>query len=70
MEKGQLSNPVLGNNGVYVVYADDFIASTAPKDLTSLKKQLDGQLQPRANFEATNALKELAEIEDNRAKFY
>ena len=70
MEKGQLSNPVLGNNGVYVVYADDFIASTAPKDLTALKKQLEGQLQPRANFEATNALKELADIEDNRAKFY
>lgn len=70
MEKGQLSKPVLGNNGVYVVYADDFIASTAPKDLTALKKQLEGQLQPRANFEATNALKELADIEDNRAKFY
>jgi len=70
MEKGQLSNPVLGNNGVYVVYADDFIASTAPKDLTALKKQLEGQIQPRANFEATNALKELADIEDNRAKFY
>jgi hypothetical protein len=70
MEKGQLSSPVLGNNGVYVVYADDFIASTAPKDLTALKKQLEGQLQPRANFEATNALKALADIEDNRAKFY
>jgi peptidyl-prolyl cis-trans isomerase D len=70
MEKEQLSSPILGNNGVYVVYADDFIASTVPKDLTSLKKQLEGQLQPRANFEATNALKELADIEDNRAKFY
>ena len=70
MEKGQLSKPVLGNNGVYVVSADDFIASTAPKDLSALKKQLDGQLQPRANFEATNALRELADIEDNRAKFY
>tara|TARA_B100000780_G_scaffold236221_1_gene177010 strand:+ start:214 stop:2001 length:1788 start_codon:yes stop_codon:yes gene_type:complete len=70
IEKGQLSNPVIGNNGVYVVYADDFIASTAPKDLTALKKQLEGQIQPRANFEATNALKELADIQDNRAKFY
>jgi len=70
MEKGQLSKPVLGNNGVYVVYTDDFIASAAPKDLTAIKKQLEGQLQPRANFEATNALKELADIEDNRAKFY
>ena len=70
IEKGQLSKPVIGNNGVYVVYADDFIASKAPKDLTSLKKQLDGQMRPRANFEATNALRELTDIEDNRAKFY
>ena len=70
IEKGQLSKPVKGNNGVYVVYADDFIASKAPKDLTSLKKQLDGQIKPRANFEATNALRELTDIEDNRAKFY
>ena len=65
-----MSKPVIGNNGVYVVYADDFIASKAPKDLTSLKKQLDGQIKPRANFEATNALRELTDIEDNRAKFY
>ena len=70
MEKGQLSSPVIGNNGVYVVYTDDFISTAAPKDLTALKKQLEGQLQPRANFEATNALKELADIDDNRAKFY
>jgi peptidyl-prolyl cis-trans isomerase D len=70
IEKGQLSKPVIGNNGVYVVYADDFIASKVPKDLTSLKKQLDGQIKPRANFEATNALRELTDIEDNRAKFY
>ena len=70
IKKGQLSKPVKGNNGVYVVYADDFIASKAPKDLTSLKKQLDGQIKPRANFEAANALRELTDIEDNRAKFY
>ena len=70
IEKGQLSKPVKGNNGVYVVYADDFIASKAPKDLTSLKKQLDGQIKPRANFEAANALRELTDIEDSRAKFY
>ena len=36
VEKGQLSKPIIGNNGVYVVYADDFIASKAPKDLTSI----------------------------------
>jgi parvulin-like peptidyl-prolyl isomerase len=70
MEKGEMSKPVVGNSGVYVVYADDFKESVVPKDYTSLKKQLEAQLQPRANFEPFNALKDLAEIEDNRAKFY
>jgi hypothetical protein len=70
MEKGQMSNPVVGNNGVYVVYADDFIETTAPKDFTALKKQLEGQLQPRVAYEVNAALKELSNIEDNRAKFY
>jgi len=70
MEEGQISNPVIGNNGVYVVSVDDFKESLAPKNYTALKKQLESQLQPRANVEVFNALKELADIEDNRAKFY
>jgi len=70
MEIGQLSKPVIGNNGVYVVYADDFIETTAPKDYTALKKQLEGQIHPRVAYEVNAALRELAEIEDNRAKFY
>lgn len=70
IEKGQLSKPVIGNNGVYVVSTDDFKEAVAPENYTDLKKQLEAQLQPRANFEVYNALKENTEIEDNRAKFY
>ena len=69
-EKGQVSNPVVGNSGVYVVSTEAIKESVAPKDFTALKKQLESQLQPRANIEVFNALKELAEIEDNRSKFY
>ena len=46
------------------------LKSPLSKDYTALKKQLESQLQPRANFEVYNALKELAEIEDNRSKLY
>ncbi len=70
VEQGQLSNPVVGNNGVYVVSSEAIKESAAPKDYSALKKQLESQLQPRADFEVYNALKELAEIEDNRSKFY
>ena len=69
-EEGQMSKPVVGNSGVYVVSTEEVKESAAPKDFTALKKQLEGQLHPRANFEVFNALKELAEIEDNRSKFY
>ena len=69
-EEGQMSKPVVGNSGVYVVSTEGIKESAAPKDFTALKKQLEGQLHPRANFEVFNALKELAEIEDNRTKFY
>jgi hypothetical protein len=69
-EQGQLSNPVVGNSGVYVVSTEAIKESAAPKDYTALKKQLEGQLQPRVNIEVFNALKELADIEDNRSKFY
>jgi len=71
VEKGQLSKPVIGNNGVYVVSAEDAKElDEATKNYTSLKQQLDVQIKSRANFEVYNALKELADIEDNRAKFY
>lgn len=70
-EKGQLSNPIIGNNGVYVVSTEDAKElDEATKNYTSLKQQLDVQIKSRANFEVYNALKELADIEDNRAKFY
>ena len=69
-EEGQVSKPIVGNSGVYVVSTEGIKKSAAPKDFTALKKQLEGQLHPRANFEVFNALKELAEIEDNRSKFY
>ena len=70
MEPSKGRNPVVGNSGVYVVSTEAIKQSAAPKDYTALKKQLESQLQPRANTEVYSALKELVEIEDNRSKFY
>ena len=69
-DKGQLSKPIVGNSGVFVVSTEEVKESGAPKDYTALKKQLESQLQPRASFEVYNALKDLAEIEDHRCKLY
>jgi hypothetical protein len=70
VKKGQLSAPIIGNSGVYVVSPSDLKDSQVPKEYSSLKKQLEAQLQPRANFEVFNALKAMSDIEDNRVKFY
>ena len=70
VEKGQLSAPIIGNSGVYVVSPSDLKDSQVPKEYSSLKKQLEAQLQPRANFEVFNALKAMSDVEDNRVKFY
>jgi hypothetical protein len=70
VKKGQLSAPIIGNSGVYVVSPSDLKDSQVPKEYSSLKKQLEAQLQPRANFEVFNALKAMSDVEDNRVKFY
>lgn len=69
-EKGQVSSPIIGNNGVYVVSVSDLKVPSTAKNYSSLKQQMEPQIKSRANFEVYNALKELAEIEDNRVKFY
>ena len=65
----QLSEPVKGNNGVYVAY----VTSKTPaegKDYTMSEQKLSYTLQSRANYEFFESLKKLANIDDNRGKFY
>ncbi|MFI5219745.1 MAG: SurA N-terminal domain-containing protein [Bacteroidia bacterium] len=69
LKKGQLSKPVKGESGVFVVVVDDFTEPAPVKDYTEAKKQLTQQLGYRS-YELFNALKEKANISDNRGKFY
>ena len=49
---------------------DEIKKSEAPKNYSSIKKQLEGQKNSRPSNSAFSALKEKSSIEDNRAKFY
>jgi len=69
LQVNQISKPVQGNNGVYVVKV------TAEKtnsqvDLPSEKFKLAATMNYRANSEAFEALREYAKIVDKRGKFY
>ena len=70
LKAGQVSKPVKGNAGVYVVLVSNFNEPTLPKEFKESANQLKMQLQGRAQYEVENALKEKADITDHRGRFY
>ena len=69
LESNQVSKPVAGLNGVYVVKAVSVI-SAGDQDLAGDKQKLSASISYRANMYAFEALRENAKIVDKRAKFY
>jgi peptidyl-prolyl cis-trans isomerase D len=70
MKAGQISTPLKGQSGVFVAVVNSFTEPTMPKDFKDAAAQLRNTVQSRAQYEVFNALKEKANIEDNRGKFY
>ncbi len=69
-QPGKLSQPVIGEVGVYAFVVDGF---TNPAPLTNVFKQKEQVLQgleQRAPGEAFRVLRDKAKIEDNRVRFY
>jgi peptidyl-prolyl cis-trans isomerase D len=69
-EKGKITGPVKGTQGVSVIVVDNITEPPATVDSQSTKIQLQQQLQQRSSFEVFNALKEKANVTDNRSRFY
>lgn len=71
VEKDVLVGPIKGENGVYYF---TITSITPPQeediDWTTNTEKLTTTLQSRANYQAFEALKKAADIEDNRAKFF
>ncbi|MCX6291408.1 MAG: peptidylprolyl isomerase [Bacteroidetes bacterium] len=70
LKQGELSKPIKGDNGVYMIMVKSFTEPPAAKDYEANRKQLVDQRKSRSEYEVFNALKEKANIEDNRGKFY
>lgn len=70
MKPGVVSKPLKGLLGVYVVSVNSFKEPEPAKDHKELRKQLEQQLQSRSQYEVFNALREKANITDNRGRFY
>ncbi len=70
IKTNELSKPVKGNNGVYVALVTSKVPAEG-KDYSQSVQKLTYTLQSRGNgYEALEALKKLANIEDKRGKFY
>lgn len=67
---GQLSQPIAGNSGVFVVSVDKNVDAGEP-NIAQVRQNESRSIASRVdNGSVYNALKEKAELVDNRAKFY
>ncbi|MFW5721554.1 MAG: peptidylprolyl isomerase [Bacteroidota bacterium] len=69
LNQGEISNPVKGNTGVFVLEVKS-VNMTENGNTEMQQMQGMSQFRNRANYEAFEALKEMANIVDKRAKFY
>ncbi len=70
MKSGQVSQPIKGDNGVAVVMVKSFQEPPATTDYSANIKSVADTRKARSDYEVFNALKEKANVEDNRGKFY
>lgn len=71
VEKGKLSSPVKGNQGVYMLLVtNETTDEVTETTVDAFKTRLEQGYQYRTNYQAFQALRENADVVDKRYKFY
>lgn len=70
LEAGERTGAIAVDNGVVIVQVDDITPATDLEDYTSSKDQVAQSRQISIRQNIAEAIKEYADIEDNRYKFY
>jgi len=68
--EGDVSMPVVGNNGVYVVKTTSKVEGTVPANVIAQKRSISSTNRGRVNFSLMNALKEMYKPTDNRYTYF
>ena len=68
--EGQTSSVFVSKKAVFALKVDKVIAAPESSDVSSAKNSIVNNLQSRSSFQAYQALVELFDVKDNRAKFY
>jgi len=70
LEEGQMSKPIQGNNGVFIILVDKKVDAGEP-DLARVRESENRGVSSKIDNGAVfTALKEKADLTDNRSKFY
>jgi peptidyl-prolyl cis-trans isomerase D len=70
LESGKRSEPFKGENGVLVIELNNKTLAPDVADYSTYKNQLIQTLSGRSSYTISEALKEAAEIQDKRYKFF
>lgn len=70
MSEGDLSVPIQGENGVYIVHIEKVVEPNEISDTKMIREQIAQGRESRVDFEVFEALKKRVEIEDYRFRFY
>ena len=70
LPQGKVSQPIAGDNGVYVIQVTQKDIAPALPNYSSYMAPLRNQKLNRASQDLFSALEATADIKDNRAKFY
>jgi peptidyl-prolyl cis-trans isomerase D len=70
LNTGDVSEPIQGENGVVIIQLEAITEAPEIADYSSYKDQLRQQATQRTGFNIAEAVREFAEIEDKRYKFY
>ena len=68
-KQGEVTGPVKGTNGVFLLVANNITAAQG-EDIKALQARLSSTFMMRGNYEAYEALRKDANIVDKRYKFY
>ncbi|MEK6479867.1 SurA N-terminal domain-containing protein [Catalinimonas sp. 4WD22] len=70
LNEGEVSEPVQGENGVVMIQLDALTQAPEIADYSTYKEQLQQQANQQSSFNISEAVREFADIEDERYKFY
>ncbi len=70
LQPGQTTKPIIGNNGVYVATLVNKNAAAASSNVSQLRAQITSPYRQAVRSQLVPALREGADVEDQRSKFF